>query len=60
MDPALPIEDLNSNIHSGLLGYVRSIGFFDLSAKVDVAIPYVMGDWQGSIDDNSGFRTVGL
>ena len=57
MDPALPIEDLNSNIHSGLVGYVRSIRFFDLSAKIDVAIPYVMGDWEGSIDDNSGFRT---
>ena len=57
MDPALPIEDLNSNIHSGLLGYVRSIRFFDLSAKVDMVIPYVLGDWQGSIDDNSGFRT---
>ena len=57
MDPALPIEDLNSNVHSGLLGYVRSIRFFDLSAKVDMVIPYVLGDWQGSIDDNSGFRT---
>ncbi len=57
MDPALPIEDLNSNIHSGLLGYVRSIGFLDLSAKIDLAIPYVMGDWQGSIYDDSGFRT---
>ena len=58
LDPALPIEDLNSNIHSGLLAYVRSIRFFDLSAKVDVVIPYILGDWQGSIDDGqNGFRT---
>jgi len=57
LDPALPIEDLNSNIHGGLLAYVRSIRFFDLSAKVDAVIPYVMGDWQGRIDEQSGFRT---
>jgi len=58
LDPALPIKDLNSNFHSGLLAYVRSIRFFDLSAKVDVVIPYVLGDWQGTIDDGqNGFRT---
>ena len=58
LDPALPIEDLNSTIHSGLLAYVRSIKFFDLSAKVDAAVPYVIGDWQGSVDDGQkGFRT---
>jgi hypothetical protein len=57
LDPALPIEDLNSNIHAGLLAYVRSVKFFDLSAKVDAVIPYVMGDWQGRIEEQSGFRT---
>ena len=46
LDPALPIEDLNSNIHSGLLAYVRSIRFFDLSAKVDVVIPFILDDWE--------------
>ena len=39
LDPALPIEDLNSTIHSGLLGYVRSIRFFDLSAKRPITTP---------------------
>lgn len=57
LDPALPIEDLNSNIHSGLLAYVRSIRFFDLSAKVDVVIPFILGDWEGSINGQEGFRT---
>ncbi len=51
LDPALPIEGLNSNIHSGFTAYVRSINLFDLSAKVDVIIPYVLGDWQGDIDN---------
>jgi len=58
LDPALPIKDLNSNIHSAVLGYVRSISFFNLSAKVDAAIPYVLGDWKGNVDENSGFRTI--
>ena len=58
LDPALPIKDLNSNIHSAVLGYVRSISFFNLSAKVDAAIPYVLGDWKGNVDGNSGFRTI--
>ena len=57
LDPALPIEDLNSNIHSGLLAYVRAIRFMNLSAKIDAIIPYVMGDWTGNVNDQSGFRT---
>jgi len=57
LDPALTIEDLNSNIHSGLLAYLRSIRFFNLSAKVDAVIPYILGDWQGSIDDQNAFRS---
>ena len=55
--PVGTIEDLNSNIHSGLLAYVRSIRFFDLSAKVDVVIPFILGDWEGSINGQEGFRT---
>jgi len=58
LDPALPIKDLNSNIHSAVLGYVRSISFFNLSAKVDAVVPYVLGDWEGNVDGNSGFRTI--
>ena len=58
LDPALPIKDLNSNIHSALLGYVRSISFFNLSAKVDAVIPYVLGDWKGNVDENSGFQSI--
>lgn len=57
LDPALPIEDLNSNIHSGFAAYVRSINLFGLSAKVDAIVPYVLGDWEGDIDDVKGYRT---
>lgn len=56
LDPALPIEDLNSNIHSGFAAYLKSISFFGLSAKVDAIVPYVMGDWEGSVDNEDGER----
>jgi len=57
LDPAIPIEDLNSNIHSGYAAYVRSINLFGLSAKVDAVIPYVKGDWEGNFNDENSIRT---
>lgn len=57
LDPALPIEGLNSNIHSGFTAYVRSINLFGLSAKVDAIIPYVLGDWQSDIDNVRDYKT---
>ncbi|NOQ92977.1 MAG: hypothetical protein GQ552_09725 [Flavobacteriaceae bacterium] len=57
MDPAIPIEDLNSNLHTGFAAYVRSINLFGLSAKVDVIIPYAAGDWEGNLDDEYSTRS---
>jgi len=57
LDPALPIEDLKSNIHSGFAAYLRSINFFGLSAKIDAIIPYVLGDWEGIVDGEDGERS---
>ena len=52
LDPALTFENLNSNVHSGLAAYVRSINLFGLSAKLDAILPYVLGDWEGNINEN--------
>lgn len=57
LDPALPIEDLNATIQSGAVAYIRSINFFGLSAKVDAIIPYVMGDWEGTLEGDAAYRT---
>jgi hypothetical protein len=57
LDPAIPIEDLNSNLHTGFVAYVRSFNFFGLSAKVDAVVPYAMVDWEGSIDDEFSSRS---
>lgn len=56
LDPALPIEDLDATIQSGAVAYIRSINFFGLSAKVDAIIPYIMGDWEGIVEDEEGYR----
>lgn len=50
LDPSLPIEDLNGNIHSGIGAYVRTIDFFGLSGKIDVIVPYAKGDWTGLLE----------
>ncbi len=39
-DPALPFEDARLEVHSAVLGYVRSFGLLDRSAKIDVVLPY--------------------
>jgi hypothetical protein len=39
-DPALPIEDADLTLHTGLLAYARSLDFWGRSGKVDVVVPY--------------------
>ena len=47
LDPALPIEDLNSDLHTFFAAYVRAIDFFGMSGKVDVIVPWAAGNWDG-------------
>jgi len=47
LDPAFPIEDLNAQLHAFVGAYARAINFFGLSSKVDVIVPYAIGDWTG-------------
>ena len=46
-DPALPLEDTDAKLHSVFGAYMRAINFFGLSGKVDVVVPYGIGDWTG-------------
>ena len=50
LDASLPIEDLNSRIHSGFAAYVRSIRFLGLSSKIDVILPFVTGSYDGTVE----------
>ena len=47
LDPAVPIEDLASRVHSIFAAYVRTINFCGLSGKVDAIVPVAFGNWTG-------------
>ena len=50
LDPAITIEDLDARLHGVVAGYLRSFNFFGKLAKVDVVLPYAIGDWDGTYD----------
>lgn len=59
LDAALPIEDLDSRIHAGMLAYVRSIKFFGLSSKMNVVLPFVSGSYDAIVEgvDEEAYRS---
>jgi hypothetical protein len=59
LDPAVPITDLNANLHTIVGAYVRAIDFLGLSSKVDAIVPFAGGDWTGAVSgrDSSTSRT---
>ena len=59
LDPSIPIEDLDAKLNLLVGGYVRAINFFGLSGKVDVLVPYGVGDWTGNYEgvDTATSRT---
>lgn len=50
LDPAIPIEDLDSRLHTLVGAYFRSIDIFGMSGKLDVVLPFVAGDWTGLLE----------
>ena len=48
LDPAVPIDDLNSSLHTFFAAYVRTISVFGLAGKIDAILPYASGDWGGT------------
>lgn len=41
VDPSVPIEDLEADIHTAVLAYLRTFGLFGRSASIAVSAPYV-------------------
>ena len=58
LDPAVPIEDLDADLHTLLGAYVRSVDVFGLSGKVDAVIPFASGDWTGTFEGQDTARTA--
>jgi hypothetical protein len=59
LDAALPIEDLDSRIHTGMVAYVRSIKFFGLSSKMNIVLPFVSGSYDATVEgaDEQAYRS---
>lgn len=50
LDPAIPIEDLDANLHTFVGGYARAFSLFGRSAQFDVVLPFAAGNWDGVVD----------
>jgi len=50
LDPALPIEDLDADIHVGMLLLSHAFSIGGDNAKFKFALPWQAGDWEGSIE----------
>ena len=58
LDPSVPIEDLNSRVHSLFGAYVRALSLFGMSSKFDVVVPFASGDWEGQLAGVDTSRAV--
>jgi len=52
-DKTLPVENVTGDIHSIVAAYSRSLSAFGMSARADVAVPFVDGDWEGELSGMS-------
>jgi len=48
-DKTIPVENANAHIHSIAAAYSRSTGVFGMASRVDIVLPFVVGDWEGDI-----------
>ena len=48
-DPSLPVEGAHAKTHTIALGYLRTIGVFGRSAKVDAQLPIGWGTFEGYV-----------
>ena len=55
MDPALPIEDVDAQIHFALARYIRTFSLFGKPAKIKALLPWSDGHWDGFLEGE--FRT---
>ena len=48
-DKTIPIEDASARVHSLSAAYSRSIGLFGSAGRIDLAVPFVSGEWVGEL-----------
>lgn len=50
LDPSLPIEGAEARVNSFTLAYATTLNIFGRLAKLDVAVPFSHGYWEGLLD----------
>ena len=50
VDPSIPLEDAEVEVHSTFLAYVRTLNLWGRSAKVNVALPFSWADGSAKLD----------
>lgn len=58
LDPALPIEGLNGSLHAAVAAYLRTFSLFGRTAKIDIVVPVVSGDWTGQVEGVDSARAI--
>jgi hypothetical protein len=48
-DPSLPVDDVEATIDAGVVGVGHTFGLFGRSASAALAVPYVSGDFSGTL-----------
>ena len=56
MDPSLPVEDVDADVHLVVARYVRTLELFGLPSKVKVVLPWSSGHWEGFLEDEFRIR----
>jgi hypothetical protein len=49
-NPTLQLEDVSSEVHTTIIGYMRVLDFFGKSGRIDVVVPYSVGRWEGLLE----------
>ncbi len=49
-DKTVPVENVVGDVHSVTPAFSRTLGLFGLSARADIAVPFVIGEWTGDVD----------
>jgi hypothetical protein len=55
MDPALPVEDVDADVHAVVARYIRTLPMFKRPTKLKLAVPWSSGHWDGFLEGE--FRT---
>lgn len=49
-DPALRIENTDEDLSAVAVSYIRTFDWFGKQSRIDVALPYASGSWQGLLN----------